>query len=124
MTNRRCSMDTQSILVVEDATILPTNPQQERQNHFLERPSVSIAVEEREKHGTTQGVKPRCTSKAPETFEDLLGLGKQVTKLENHSMVTVCSKKTILFRPPRRISNCHHSTNNRIQKDINIMFKL
>ena len=38
MTNRRRSMDTQPISVVEDATVLPTNPQQERQNHSLEGP--------------------------------------------------------------------------------------
>ena len=46
MTNRRLFMDTQPILVVEDATVLPTNPHQERQKHSLEGPSVSILVEE------------------------------------------------------------------------------
>ena len=40
MTNRRCSMDTQPILVVKDATVLPTNPHQERKKHSLEGPSV------------------------------------------------------------------------------------
>ena len=46
MTNRRRSMDTQPILVVEDAIVLPTNPHQERQMHLIEGPSVSISVEE------------------------------------------------------------------------------
>ena len=68
MTNRRCSMDTQPILVVEDVAILPTNPQQERQNHSLEGPSVSISFEERAPHGTNQGVRRRCTSRPPEKF--------------------------------------------------------
>ena len=45
MTNRRRSMDTQPIPVVGDATILPTNPHQERQKNSLEGPSVSISVE-------------------------------------------------------------------------------
>ena len=45
MTNRRLSMDTQPILVVEDATVLPKNPHQERKNNSLEGPSVSIEVE-------------------------------------------------------------------------------
>ena len=75
MTNRRCSMDTQPILVVEDTRVLPTNPQQERQKHSLERPSVSTVVEERAPHGTDQGVKCRWTSRPPETFADLLGCG-------------------------------------------------
>ena len=38
MTNRIRFMDTQPIPILEDATILPTNPQQERQNHLLEGP--------------------------------------------------------------------------------------
>ena len=46
MTNQRCSMDTQPILVVEYATILPTNPHQEIQKNSFEGPSVSISVEE------------------------------------------------------------------------------
>ena len=46
MTIRRCSMDTQPILVVEDAIVLPTNPHQERQKHSLEGDLVSISVEE------------------------------------------------------------------------------
>ena len=75
MTNRRCSMDTQPILVVEDATILPTNPHQERKKHSLEGSSVTISVEERALHGTDQGVKHRCTSRPPETFVDLIGCG-------------------------------------------------
>ena len=44
MNNRRRSMDTQPILVVEDATVLPTDPQQERHVHSLEGPSISIEV--------------------------------------------------------------------------------
>ena len=32
MTNRRRSMDTQPIAVVEDSIVLPTNPHQERQS--------------------------------------------------------------------------------------------
>ena len=46
MTNRRHSMDTQPIPVVEDSTVLPTNPHQERKKHSLEGPSVSLSVEE------------------------------------------------------------------------------
>ena len=46
MTNRRRSMDTQPIPVVEDATVLPTNPHQERKKHSLEGPLVSISIEE------------------------------------------------------------------------------
>ena len=75
MTNQRCFMDTQSILVVEDATFLPTNPHQQRQNHSLKGPSVSISVEEQALHGTDQGVKCRCTSRPPETFADLIECG-------------------------------------------------
>ena len=75
MTNRRHSMDTQPIPVVEDATVLPTNPHQERQKHSLEGPSVTISVEEKALHGTDQGVKRRCTSRLPETFADLIGCG-------------------------------------------------
>ena len=72
MTNQKLSMDTQPILVVEDAIVLPTNPHQERQNNSLEGPSVSISVEERALHGTDQGVKCRCTSRPPKTFVDLI----------------------------------------------------
>ena len=75
MTNRRCSMDTQPILVVEDAIVLPTNPHQERKNHSLERRLVSISVEERALHGTDQGVKHRRASRPPETFVDLIECG-------------------------------------------------
>ena len=75
MTNRRCSMDTQPISVVEDAIVLPTNPHKERQNHSLEGSSVTISVEERALHSTDQGVKCRCTSRPPKTFADLLGCG-------------------------------------------------
>ena len=75
MTNRRCSMDTQPIMVVEDATILPTNPHQERQKHSLEGSSVTISVEERALHGIDQGVKCRCTSRPLETFAYLIGCG-------------------------------------------------
>ena len=65
-------MDTQPIPVVEDATVLPTNPHQERQKHSLEGPSVTISVEERALHCTDQGVKCRCTSRPPKTFVDLI----------------------------------------------------
>ena len=75
MTNRRRSMDTQPILVFENATVLPTNPHQERQKHSLEGPSVTISVEERALHGTDQGLKCRCTSRPPETFVDLIECG-------------------------------------------------
>ena len=51
MTNRRRSMDTQPIPIVEDATVLPTNPHQEIQKHSLEGSSVTISVEERTLHG-------------------------------------------------------------------------
>ena len=63
MTNQRRSMDTQPIPVVEDATFLSTNPDQERQKHSLEGPSVYISVEERAPHGNDQGVKHSCTSR-------------------------------------------------------------
>ena len=68
-------MDTQPILVVEDATVLPTNPHQERQRNSLKGPSVSILVEEQAPHYADQGVKHRCTSRPLETFIDLLGCG-------------------------------------------------
>ena len=68
-------MDTQPILVVEDATVLPTNPHQEIQKHSLEGPLISISVEEQALHGTDQGVKHRCTSRPPETFADLIECG-------------------------------------------------
>ena len=45
MTNQRRSMETQPIPVAEDSTIVPTNPQEERKNHFLEGPLISITVE-------------------------------------------------------------------------------
>ena len=75
MTNRRHSMDTQPIPVVENAIVLPTNPHQERQNHSIEGSLVTISVEERELHGSNQGVKCRCTSRPPETFADLIECG-------------------------------------------------
>ena len=59
MTNQRYSMDTQPIPVVEDATVLPTNPHQEIQKHSLEGPLISISIEEQEIHGTDQGVNIR-----------------------------------------------------------------
>ena len=68
-------MDTQPIPIVEGATVLPTNPQQERQKNSLEGLLVSITVEEQEPHGTDQGVKLRCTSRPPKTFSYLLGCG-------------------------------------------------
>ena len=46
MTNRRRSMDTQPIPIVEDAIVLPTNPHQERQKNSLDGTLVSISVEE------------------------------------------------------------------------------
>ena len=75
MPNRRRSMDTQPIPVVKDATVLPTNPHQERKKHSLEGPSITISIEERALHGTDQGVKSRCTSRTPETFAYLIGCG-------------------------------------------------
>ena len=75
MTNRRRSMDTQPIPIVEDAIVLPTNPHQERQKLSLEGPLVTISVEERALHGTDQGVKRRCTSRSLETFVDLIECG-------------------------------------------------
>ena len=75
MTNQRRFMDTQPIPVFEDATVLPTNPHQERQNHSLEGSSVTISIEERALHGTDQGVKHRCTSRPPKTFADLIKCG-------------------------------------------------
>ena len=75
MNNRIRSMETQQILIVEDATVLPTNPHQKRQKHSLEGPSISISVEERALHGTDQGVKHRCTSRPPKTFADLIECG-------------------------------------------------
>ena len=75
MTNQRRSMDTQPIAVVEDATVLHTNPHKEIQKHSLKGPLVSISVEEQALHGTDQGVKRRCTSRPPETFADLIGCG-------------------------------------------------
>ena len=75
MTNQRRSMDTQPITIVEDATVLPSNPHQERKKHSLEGSSVTISVEERALHGTDQGVKRRCTSRPPETFADLIECG-------------------------------------------------
>ena len=68
-------METQPILVLEDATVLPTNTQQEIQKHSLDGPSVSTTVEEKAPHGTDQVVKRRCTSRRPESFPDLLGCG-------------------------------------------------
>ena len=68
MTNRRHSIHTQPIPVVDDAIVLPTNPQPERQKNSLEWPSISMVVEEHELHGTNQGVKHRCTSRPLETF--------------------------------------------------------
>ena len=68
-------MDTQPILVVEDATVLPTNPHQERQKHSLEGSSVTISVEERALHGIDKGVKGRCTSRPPKTFVYLIECG-------------------------------------------------
>ena len=67
-------MDTQPILIVEDATVLPSNPHQERQNHSLEGSSVTISVEERALHGTDR-VKRRCTSRPPEIFAYLIECG-------------------------------------------------
>ena len=81
MTNRRRSMDTQQISVVEDPTVLPTNPHQERQKHSIEGPSVSISVEEQALHGTDQGVKRRCTSRPPKTFADLIQCGYRSDKV-------------------------------------------
>ena len=75
MTNQICSMDNQPIPVVEDATVLPTNPHQKRQKHSLKGSSVTISVEERALHGTDQGVKCRCTSRPLETFADLIECG-------------------------------------------------
>ena len=75
MTNWRCSMDTQPIPVVEDATVLPTNPHHERQKHSLEWPPVTISTEEWALNGTDQGVKCRCTSRPPKTFVDLIECG-------------------------------------------------
>ena len=54
MTNQRRSMDTQPILVVEDATVLPTNPHQEIQKHSLKGPLFSISVEVQALHGTNR----------------------------------------------------------------------
>ena len=68
-------METRPIPVVEDATVLPTNPHQERQKHSLEGQSVSILVEEQALHSTDQGLKCRCTSRQTETFAYLYAFG-------------------------------------------------
>ena len=75
LTNRRRSTDTQPIPIVEDATVIPSNPHQERQKNLLEGSLVTISVEERALHGTDQGVKRRCTSRPPETFANLIECG-------------------------------------------------
>ena len=74
MTNQIFSMETQLIPVVEDATVLPTNPQQEIQKHSLEGTLVSIEVEGAT-HGYDQGVKCRCTSRPLKTFAYLFENG-------------------------------------------------
>ena len=68
-------MDTQPIPIVEDSTVLSTNPHQEIKNHSLKGLSLTISVEERALHGSDQGVKCRCTSRPPETFADLIERG-------------------------------------------------
>ena len=116
-------METQPIPVVKDATILHTNPHQERQKNSLEGPSVSILVEERALHATDQGVKPRCTSRPPKTFTHLIECGYTSDEVRETLKPKVCSNKKMLFRSVKRISNCHRLTVRKTWKDMKLMFK-
>ena len=76
-------MDTEPILVVEDATVLPTNSQKERWNHSLEGHLISTTVEEQAPHGTNQGVKCRCVSRPPKIVFYLLSCGYTIDEVRD-----------------------------------------
>ena len=70
-------MDTNPILSIYDATVLPTNPHQLEQKNSLEEPSIYTTFDEQAPHCTNQELKCRCslggvsipTSSEPQTNE-------------------------------------------------------
>ena len=61
MINKSISLETDPIPIIEDTTVNPINPWQEKMNNSLEGPSISTTVDEQALHGTNQEVKRRCS---------------------------------------------------------------
>ena len=61
MMNRRLSLETNPNPIIEDTTVHPINPTQEKRKHSLERPSISTIVVEQAPHGSIQEAKRRCS---------------------------------------------------------------
>ena len=59
--NQRLSLETNPNSIIEDTTIHPINPAQEKGKHSLEGPSFSTIVFEQAPHGIIQEVKHRCS---------------------------------------------------------------
>ena len=58
MMNRRFSLETNPNPIIEDTTVHPINPSQEKRKHSLEGPSISTIVEQAP-HGSIQEAKHR-----------------------------------------------------------------
>ena len=54
MMNQRLSLETNPNPIIEDTTIHPINPAQEKRKHSLEGPSISTIVAEQAPHGSIQ----------------------------------------------------------------------
>ena len=61
MMNRRLSLETNPNPIIEDTTVHPINPAQEKMKHSLEGPSISTIVVEQAPHGSIQEAKCRCS---------------------------------------------------------------
>ena len=61
MMNQRLSLETNPNPIIEDTTVHPNNPAQEKRKHSLEGPSISSIVVEQAPHGSIQEEKRRCS---------------------------------------------------------------
>ena len=61
MMNKRLSLETNPNPIIEDMTVHPINPTQEKRKPSLEVPSISTIVVEQAPHGSIQEEKRRCS---------------------------------------------------------------
>ena len=61
MINHRLCLETNPYPIIEDTSVHPINPAQDKSKHSLEGPSISTIVVEQAPHGSIQEEKCRCS---------------------------------------------------------------
>ena len=133
--NRRLSLETNPNPIIEDTTVHPINPAQEKRKHSLEGPSISTIVVEQAPHGSLQ----------EETLGAHLGMFQiphQFKVISYHLKTKLMKrrwtsslllkrcwtwslllKKKILIGPSMRMLDFHHPTTRKRVKDNKLLLK-